>query len=210
MAGEAWRQFTPATVVPLNCMARTWNSGQGGQCDRKPVAGGAGLCVSHGKQAKSHGGLAHGRVDGPIPEAKLLEFQRKAASASGAPRPAAGRKADAGAAASAKPREEASVAAAMAAAQALRELRAVREEEEAAALLSSGKEDLFPTADGASPSPAKKKSKKTTLAVAGASLDSAEVAAALEELEGQSAKKRPAAEKSSPQAKKRAKQKAAA
>ena len=51
-------------------------SGEGGQC-ASSRAGAGEFCVWHRKQAASEGGLAHGRVDGPIPEAKLLEFEKK-------------------------------------------------------------------------------------------------------------------------------------
>merc|ERR1711920_939823 len=62
-----WTSFTPE-IQPGRCMARTWNNGQGGQCQSKPKEG-SDLCTAHSK-----GELSHGRVDGPIPVAKLKRF----------------------------------------------------------------------------------------------------------------------------------------
>lgn len=73
---EAWRRFTPAEVVGSKCLARTWGGGRGGQCHRLPK-GGQGMCEFH---LKCDQWAKHGRVDGPIPEAKLQEFQRAAGS----------------------------------------------------------------------------------------------------------------------------------
>merc|ERR1711903_245671 len=61
-------------------MARTLNEGKGGQCQRPKNQGGD-FCNLHTKQNDSPGGLAHGRVDGPIPAKKLEEFQRFAKNA---------------------------------------------------------------------------------------------------------------------------------
>merc|ERR1712086_964805 len=33
------RKFTPSELQPDCCMARTWNDGKGGQCERQPVNG---------------------------------------------------------------------------------------------------------------------------------------------------------------------------
>jgi len=66
----AWKQFTPIAVAPDCCMARTWNGGIGGQCRKRP---------SHGTYCNFHANdnwRKHGRVDGPIPEEKLAEFQK--------------------------------------------------------------------------------------------------------------------------------------
>ncbi|CAE8592683.1 unnamed protein product, partial [Polarella glacialis] len=58
------------------CMARTWGDGYGSQCLKPPLKVG-GLCPSHQKYAEIHDGLpSHGRIDGPIPAKKLLEFQK--------------------------------------------------------------------------------------------------------------------------------------
>mmetsp|Transcript_79771 Transcript_79771/g.124404 ORF Transcript_79771/g.124404 Transcript_79771/m.124404 type:complete len:231 (-) Transcript_79771:13-705(-) len=67
--------FTPDYIDRSKCMARTWNSAKGGQCVLEPAEGGAGLCVQHSNQA-TRIGLSHGRVDGPVPLPKLLEFQQ--------------------------------------------------------------------------------------------------------------------------------------
>jgi hypothetical protein len=65
---EVWRRFTPIVIDPVKCLARTFNGGAGGQCKRNPQAGG----VTCGACKK----LAHGRVDGPIPDGKLQVFLR--------------------------------------------------------------------------------------------------------------------------------------
>jgi hypothetical protein len=64
---EVWRRFTPESGKGGQCMSRVWNGGKGGQCSKSP-ADGSDLCALHQKN------LNHGRVDGPIPEAKLKEF----------------------------------------------------------------------------------------------------------------------------------------
>lgn len=51
------------------CMARVWNFGFGGQCTRVRTV--SEFCTFH--TTKWH---VHGRIDGPIPEAKALEFDR--------------------------------------------------------------------------------------------------------------------------------------
>ena len=63
---EVWRRFTPSVIDPAKCLARTFSGGAGGQCKRKPQAGEA-ICGNCKK-------LAHGRVDGPIPDVKLQIF----------------------------------------------------------------------------------------------------------------------------------------
>ena len=55
-------------------MARTWGEGQGAQCTRARVASSR-LCRMHAKQQGSAAWL--GEVDGPIPDAKLKEFQKR-------------------------------------------------------------------------------------------------------------------------------------
>ena len=62
---DAWRRFTPANIDEHKCLARTWNSGRGGQCRRKPSE--AGVC----RGCKD---LAHGKVTGAIPPRKLAAF----------------------------------------------------------------------------------------------------------------------------------------
>ena len=69
-AEEVWRRFTPTVIDPVKCLARTFNGGAGGQCKRKPQAGDD-ICGNCKK-------LAHGRVDGPIPDGKLEAFLRSA------------------------------------------------------------------------------------------------------------------------------------
>ena len=58
-------------------MARIWDKGAGGQCASKAAEGCGGLCKTHFNQQSKPGW--HGSVDGPIPEAKLKEFQKAAA-----------------------------------------------------------------------------------------------------------------------------------
>ncbi|CAE8697484.1 unnamed protein product [Polarella glacialis] len=70
---EEWRRFTPAEINRQFCLARTWDSGRGGQCARKPPPGSE-FCATHGSEQ----GRSHGRVDGPIPAAKLLAFKKEA------------------------------------------------------------------------------------------------------------------------------------
>lgn len=65
---HGWQRFTPKIVNPALCMARTWADGMGGQC-RSARGECSDFCRSH------KGKLVHGRVDGPIPEGKLREFQ---------------------------------------------------------------------------------------------------------------------------------------
>ena len=68
--GDVWHRFTPSVIDPALCLARTFNSGAGGQCRRKPRPGEVtcGVCKTP----------VHGRVDGPIPENKLAIFLRAA------------------------------------------------------------------------------------------------------------------------------------
>ena len=68
------RSFTPRDIDHSKCMARTWGNGAGAQCANRPAEACNGLCLRHFKQQDSPGW--HGRVDGPIPESKLKEFQR--------------------------------------------------------------------------------------------------------------------------------------
>jgi hypothetical protein len=66
-----WHTFTPSRIDPSRCMARIWADGRGGQCTKAKSAGGRFCKVCARK-------LAHGAVDGPIPEKKLLEFKKRA------------------------------------------------------------------------------------------------------------------------------------
>ena len=66
-----WRSFTPSEIDPSKCMARTWNFGKGGQCTKSKLAGER-FCKGCARR------LVHGAVDGPIPEKKLIEFQKEA------------------------------------------------------------------------------------------------------------------------------------
>eukprot|EP00445_Apocalathium_hangoei_P033321 CAMPEP_0203953446 /NCGR_PEP_ID=MMETSP0359-20131031/86812_1 /ASSEMBLY_ACC=CAM_ASM_000338 /TAXON_ID=268821 /ORGANISM="Scrippsiella Hangoei, Strain SHTV-5" /LENGTH=119 /DNA_ID=CAMNT_0050886757 /DNA_START=45 /DNA_END=401 /DNA_ORIENTATION=- len=80
---EDWSRFTPSSVDPDRCKARTWNGGAGGQCTAKKDA--TGFCKMHGTGDKWK---VHGAVDGPIPEKKLREFVKAglAGGAAGLPR----------------------------------------------------------------------------------------------------------------------------
>mmetsp|Transcript_13858 Transcript_13858/g.37662 ORF Transcript_13858/g.37662 Transcript_13858/m.37662 type:complete len:706 (-) Transcript_13858:219-2336(-) len=69
--------FTPAVVDQTRCLARIWNYGQGGQCSRSRCAGD--FCFQH---AKDEFWRSHGRVTGPVPPAKLRDFQKEQAKAS--------------------------------------------------------------------------------------------------------------------------------
>eukprot|EP00927_Polykrikos_kofoidii_P070853 TRINITY_DN67231_c0_g1_i1.p1 TRINITY_DN67231_c0_g1~~TRINITY_DN67231_c0_g1_i1.p1 ORF type:complete len:1171 (-),score=216.39 TRINITY_DN67231_c0_g1_i1:663-3953(-) len=82
--GEESLRFTPATVDKSTCLARTWSMGRGGQCPRRPLDGSV-FCGQHMKNDAWH---SHGRVDGPIPEAKLRNFQAAARAACDEPRAA--------------------------------------------------------------------------------------------------------------------------
>lgn len=74
---DEWLAFSPKEVDLTLCLARTWNGGQGGQC-RETKAQGGNLCPKHQTQAVSTRGLLYGFVDGPMPDAKLTEFQNAA------------------------------------------------------------------------------------------------------------------------------------
>mmetsp|Transcript_74188 Transcript_74188/g.158994 ORF Transcript_74188/g.158994 Transcript_74188/m.158994 type:complete len:962 (+) Transcript_74188:87-2972(+) len=69
----------PEEIVAGLCKARTWNGGFGGQCPKRAHSDSGDFCARHG----APGGLKHGRVDGPVPQAKLLEMQRAMAAARG-------------------------------------------------------------------------------------------------------------------------------
>jgi len=72
MAASPPTPFTPEKIDFRLCVARTWNKGLGGQCIRHPTARN-GFCLQH---AKNERWRAHGRVDGPVPPAKLKEFKK--------------------------------------------------------------------------------------------------------------------------------------
>eukprot|EP00930_Biecheleria_cincta_P034065 TRINITY_DN23578_c0_g1_i1.p1 TRINITY_DN23578_c0_g1~~TRINITY_DN23578_c0_g1_i1.p1 ORF type:complete len:786 (-),score=171.54 TRINITY_DN23578_c0_g1_i1:74-2431(-) len=74
---DEWLAFSPKEVDLTLCLARTWKDGHGGQC-QEPRCQGADLCPKHRTQAVSTRGLSYGFVDGPIPAAKLTEFQHAA------------------------------------------------------------------------------------------------------------------------------------
>lgn len=74
---DEWLAFSPKEVDLTLCLARSWNEGHGGQC-QEPRSQGADLCSKHRTQAVSTRGLCYGFVDGPIPAAKLTEFQHAA------------------------------------------------------------------------------------------------------------------------------------
>ena len=62
--------FTPKKIDPHLCMARVWADGRGLQCSMAKRQG-AEFCGRHNTCWE-----VHGRVDGPIPEKKLKEFQK--------------------------------------------------------------------------------------------------------------------------------------
>eukprot|EP00931_Biecheleriopsis_adriatica_P056434 TRINITY_DN33432_c0_g1_i2.p1 TRINITY_DN33432_c0_g1~~TRINITY_DN33432_c0_g1_i2.p1 ORF type:complete len:927 (+),score=175.40 TRINITY_DN33432_c0_g1_i2:60-2840(+) len=70
---DSHADFTPAKIYIGRCFARVWGSGRGGQCP-KPRRPSSDFCGTHGGQKP----LPHGRVDGPVPAAKLQEFLRAA------------------------------------------------------------------------------------------------------------------------------------
>eukprot|EP00929_Paragymnodinium_shiwhaense_P115807 TRINITY_DN8492_c0_g1_i1.p1 TRINITY_DN8492_c0_g1~~TRINITY_DN8492_c0_g1_i1.p1 ORF type:complete len:346 (-),score=140.57 TRINITY_DN8492_c0_g1_i1:247-1284(-) len=70
-------KFTPAKINRALCLARTWAEGAGGQCSRCPTFGQP-FCPMHERDDRWK---AHGRVDGPVPELKLREFERAAVKA---------------------------------------------------------------------------------------------------------------------------------
>lgn len=69
----AWKVFTPSVIDPAGCQARTWTLGLGGQCSLRTQAFSE-FCTQH---ARNDTWKTHGKVDGPIPAAKLREFQRR-------------------------------------------------------------------------------------------------------------------------------------
>ena len=71
---QRWLQFTPSVIDEGKCMARTWKGNEyegqlGGQCGSTCVVG-TRFCKRHGEP----NGLAHGRVDGDIPDGKFAQF----------------------------------------------------------------------------------------------------------------------------------------
>ena len=68
---SGWRRFSPELPDQGKCMARVFGAqGRGGQCSVRRAEGGE-FCRAHATQDRWH---AHGRVDGPIPEAKWKDF----------------------------------------------------------------------------------------------------------------------------------------
>ena len=68
---EESKVFQPAYVDPARCQALLWGGGLGRlQCGSKPEPG-SDLCGAHRT-------CPHGRVTGPIPEAKLDQFRKVA------------------------------------------------------------------------------------------------------------------------------------
>eukprot|EP00929_Paragymnodinium_shiwhaense_P064009 TRINITY_DN32027_c0_g1_i1.p1 TRINITY_DN32027_c0_g1~~TRINITY_DN32027_c0_g1_i1.p1 ORF type:complete len:569 (-),score=123.72 TRINITY_DN32027_c0_g1_i1:767-2437(-) len=55
------------------CAARTFGGGTGAQCMRQPTADSE-YCSQHLREANSRQGLSHGRMDGPVPPAKIAAF----------------------------------------------------------------------------------------------------------------------------------------
>eukprot|EP00933_Yihiella_yeosuensis_P020867 TRINITY_DN16646_c1_g1_i2.p1 TRINITY_DN16646_c1_g1~~TRINITY_DN16646_c1_g1_i2.p1 ORF type:complete len:1021 (-),score=227.83 TRINITY_DN16646_c1_g1_i2:311-3373(-) len=73
-----WLAFSPREKNTTLCLARTWDDGRGGQCQNPRPTGAGFLCLRHQRHAVSKKGLIYGLVDGPIPPAKLEEFQAAA------------------------------------------------------------------------------------------------------------------------------------
>ena len=73
--GNTWHEFTPEIIDDMRCLARTWDNGLGGQCERRPVNADCKLCYAHLAEDKRPQGLTHGLVTGEIPVVKLKEFQ---------------------------------------------------------------------------------------------------------------------------------------
>ena len=71
---EVWKRFSPVHIDFAKCLGRTWQRGAGGQCGKKPLGGRAGADQDADLCGKCNTKLAHGRVDGPVPPAKLKEF----------------------------------------------------------------------------------------------------------------------------------------
>merc|ERR1711953_1245021 len=65
--------FTPRFINEEHCLARTWSCGFGGQCHKKRYSKSF-FCPSHSSKVSR----PHGRVDGPIPQAKRVEFEHVA------------------------------------------------------------------------------------------------------------------------------------
>lgn len=64
-----WSRFTPEHVDLTKCLARIWNAGRGGQCDRRRMEGRQ-VCKMHSRYQN------HGLVTGAIPPRKLREYQK--------------------------------------------------------------------------------------------------------------------------------------
>jgi len=67
-----WKRFTPETLRPNGCLARTWRAGLGGQCIHNQLASDEFCRLHSGEKWK-----AHGRVDGAVPDAKLKLYIRE-------------------------------------------------------------------------------------------------------------------------------------
>jgi len=68
----------PGVLRLDRCAARVWAGGQGAQCRNRIAHNSDSFCGMHMRQAEgsASGEPSHGRFDGEIPEAKLLEFSR--------------------------------------------------------------------------------------------------------------------------------------
>eukprot|EP00927_Polykrikos_kofoidii_P011629 TRINITY_DN14962_c0_g1_i1.p1 TRINITY_DN14962_c0_g1~~TRINITY_DN14962_c0_g1_i1.p1 ORF type:complete len:672 (+),score=116.69 TRINITY_DN14962_c0_g1_i1:176-2191(+) len=62
-------------ISQLLCMSRIWAGGWGGQCTSCRIDG-TEYCQLHLQQLKRQRYLSHGRIDGPVPPKKLLEFEK--------------------------------------------------------------------------------------------------------------------------------------
>ena len=70
-----WREFTPQNINEKCCLARTWDDGYGGQCNRLALNDTLKLCAAHKVESERPRGLTHGFVTGAIPARKLEEFE---------------------------------------------------------------------------------------------------------------------------------------
>merc|ERR1712176_1484790 len=71
-----------STLNDLFCASRIWGGGWGSQCTHRRLHGDT-YCSAHKAELLRQGYLTHGRIDGPIPPKKKLEFEKWQAKLSG-------------------------------------------------------------------------------------------------------------------------------